>query len=149
MNKSIIYAIDMVLLVGTLLILLMSINYAAPLVIAPVSNLTETDVLMTVGNVETIFLDTSNNFQNAQTFLLSDGLTLELFPGTYFIKYSEESITQIRSFIIQSNVILTFRKVGKSYEIINGGEKNIRVELNDINSKVDEVILTSNKGGKS
>jgi len=148
MNKSHIYIIDMALIVSTLLIIIATIGYSSPLVVAPISeNITTSEVLFTLKDTNEILIDDNLNFSSPKSYLLTNGLKLELQPNIYYLKATEDTFSQIITLDVKSDVVLELKKNGENFDIINSGKKSLKVEVYDLNSMVDEMRLNPYSGG--
>ncbi len=118
MDKKKIYAIDMILIVGTLFALILLIGYARPLVVAPVDDGNDSDSLFEFESVDEILIGKSLEFDNAERIHLRDGLVIRLKTGVYYWKISEGDI---REFTILDEIELRFVDLGDRYGVVSDG----------------------------
>ena len=83
-----ILAVDFVFIVGSLFVILLTVGYASPLVIAPIENETirESEVLFSIQKSDNLYIDSNINFTSPKQYLLKEGLEFDLKPGVYYFK---------------------------------------------------------------
>ena len=118
MNGKKIYAIDVVLIVGTLFALILLIGYARPLVVAPVDDGNSSDSLFEFKSVDEIFIGKSLELDDAGRIHLSDGLVIRLKAGVYYWKISEGDVREVT---ILDEMELKFVDLGDRYGVMSDG----------------------------
>lgn len=146
--KKIIYAVDGIVLVGSLFVIILMIGYIQPMVIAPVSNLeTSESVLFSIDRAERILIDSNMEFSNPRVFSVGEGLEINLDPGEYYWK--AEGIvgmkTEIRRLTILSKIDLRLREIKEGYEVINIGNVDLNVEMYNQSEYLGSFKLNSNQ----
>jgi hypothetical protein len=139
LNKKVIYGIDFVIVVGTLIGLIVLFGYARPLVIGPVDDYESmnTSVLFSFEKADVILIDDNLEFSSPQRIFAQDYLVVHLEPGKYYWKIEGALPSSIRSLTINSVVDLKLRKAGgekDEYEVVNAGNTPLDVEVyhNDV-----------------
>ena len=139
-----IYKIDLVMIVGSLIVLLVLIGYMRPMVIAPLDDYktAETEILFSIEKAEKIFIDDNLDFTTPDEYLVVDGLKIDLEPGIYYWKAVGVLDSHIRTLTIRSEVSLELRDIGgKGYGIFNAGNVRLNVDVYNGSSLVDKVKL--------
>jgi hypothetical protein len=129
-NKKII-AIDLVLVVGSLLIIGGLVGYAQPLAIAPINDLetTETGVLFEFEKANVILIDDNLEFSSPQEIYVQDNLVVNLKPGVYYWKVKGVLSSEVKKLTIESEVDLKLRELEEKYEIVNSGNTKLNVDI--------------------
>ncbi len=136
MKKTIKYAIDFVLIVGTAFLLLFLVGYVRPLVIAPLDGLktTENSVLFSFEKADTILIDDNIEFTSPEKIHVKDNLIVNLKPGTYYWKVQGISQSEIRKLTIESEIDLKLKEKDLEkgvYDIVNAGNTVLDVGVYD------------------
>ena len=130
--KKIVYAIDGILLIGSLFALTLLIGYVNPMVISPIDNFeTAESVLFSIEKAEKIFIDSDIDFSNPKEYSVKDGLEINLEPGEYYWKASNSVgfETDIRKLTILSKIDLKLIKTSEGYDITNAGNIKLNVDV--------------------
>lgn len=135
--------IDMVLIFGTIIFLAGFVNYAQPLIIAPIDNLETTNsaVLFEFERGNVILIDDNLEFSSPQRIYAEDNLIINLKEGKYYWKIEGVMKSDVREFTILSEVNLKLKKVKDKYRIVNAGNVELDVDIYDNRSFVGNVIL--------
>lgn len=133
----------MVLVVGTIIFLAGFVNYARPLVIAPLDNLetTNTSVLFEFERGNVILIDDNLEFSSPDKIYAKDDLIINLKAGKYYWKIEGVFDSNVREFTILSEVNLKLKRVDDKYRIVNAGNVELDVEIYENRSKVSNIIL--------
>ena len=145
MEMKKIWAIDAVLIVGTLIAVFVLIDYAQPLVIAPTDDFTttETKVLFEFAG-EKILIDDNLEFNSPDEYAAKDGLIINLKPGVYYWKAVRGFESETRKLTIESEIDLRLNEKGDGeYEIVNAGNVELDVEVYRDDELVGSLILGS------
>ena len=144
-DKKVIYALDLILIVVTGFVLLYLIGYARPLVIAPLDeySTTENQVLFEFKKGEKIIIDDNLEFSSPEEIYAEENLVVTLDPGTYYWKISGVMESEVRMLTILSKIEL--RIINSSddgnYELVNAGNVDLDVEVYSGEEKVNEILL--------
>lgn len=143
MKTKHIQKIDLVLIVGTFMLLMFLVGYSTPLIIAPLDEFetTNSSVLFSIERAEFILVDDNIEFTSPETFNVQDGLVINLKPGVYYWKAESVLKSEIRKLTINSEVDLKLRKLEQGYEITNAGNTKLDVEVYNGTSLIDKVKL--------
>jgi len=146
-TKKQIYAIDAILIVGTLAVLILIAGYAQPLIIAPINELetSNTSVLFSFEKGNAIYLDDNPDFTSPEKIFVKDNLIINLKPGTYYWKAEGLLESEVRTLTINSEVDLRLKDAGENYEVVNSGNTRLKVGIYDNNTLVGNVILDVDK----
>ncbi len=148
LGKREIYLMDIIVVVGTLIVLLGVIRYAQPLINAPLDNFTtaETIILFELERGTILLVDDTPDFTSPERIPITDKLLISLKPGVYYWKVDGILDSPIRKLIVVSTVDLRLRAAGEKYEVINIGTVSANVTFYE-----NETILTSRviEAGKS
>lgn len=138
-----IYKIDLVLIVGSLIALFFLVGYVQPLVIAPLDNYksTGTEVLFLIEKADRLLIDDNLDFTTPEEYLVEDGLKIDLKPGEYYWKAVGVLGSKIRTLTITSEVNLELRKIGADYEVVNAGNVRLNVDIYNGTELVDKIKL--------
>jgi hypothetical protein len=142
-NKKHILAIDLIVVVGTLLIIAGFVGYARPLVIAPVNEFstTESKVLFSFVKGNSILIDDNLDFSSPDEIFAEDNLIINFKPGVYYWKIKGILGSEIRTFTIESEIDLKIKEGEENYEIVNSGNEKLNVDIYDFDLKTGTVIL--------
>jgi len=149
-NKKIIYGIDLLFLVGTLLTLFFLVGYVRPLVIAPINNLetSNSSVLFTFEKGSIVLIDDNLNFSSPDKIYAEDNLVINLKPGIYYWKVSGITDSQIRTLTIISQIDLRLRESENGVEVVNSGNEELSVEVYEKEKLVDSFVLEKDNSQK-
>ena len=140
-------AIDFVIIAGTLIGLLGLVGYARPLVIGPSDNYetSNNSVLFSFDKGEVILIDDNKEFSSPEKIYAEDYLVVNLKPGKYYWKIDGALPSSTRELTIKSVVDLKLKRYGEGYQVSNGGNTQLDVEIyenqilnNTITLDVDE-----------
>ena len=147
MKAKNVYAIDLVLIVGTVVCLIFLVGYSEPLVIAPIGEFetTNSSVLFSIEKAEFIFIDDNIDFTSPEKFDVEDGLMINLKPGVYYWKAESVLKSEVRKLTINSEVDLKLRELEKGYEITNAGNTRLDVEVYNGTSLVSKIKLDTDE----
>lgn len=147
-NKHI-YAIDLALIVGTLIVLIVMVGYARPLVIAPIDDevTSETAVLFEFDKADKILIDENVEFTSPREIYVENDLVVNLKPGIYYWKVEGILESEVRELTIINEIDLKVRESDDKYEVINSGNSDLNVDIyrdgnltESITLKVDESV---------
>ena len=143
MRKRVVYIIDFVVLVVSVVVLLFAMDYVQPLIIAPDDGYTtrNTTVLFSFEKANAILIDDNPAFSSPETITAQDNLVISLRPGIYYWKVKGIVASEIRRLEILSEVNLQLRSVGEHYEVINVGNVPLDVAIYDNENLVGNVVL--------
>ena len=144
MKNKHIYAIDLVLIIGSLISVLFLVNYSTPLVISPLNNYetTETAILFSIEKADSILIDDNSDFTTPEEYSVSDGAEINLKPGIYYWKAVGISSSETRTLTINSEIDLRLEKLDNgNYDVVNAGNTRLNVEAYNGTKLVDEFKL--------
>lgn len=146
MNKKYILGIDLLVVVGTLIVIAVLVGYARPLVIAPTDKLstTNTAVLFSFEKANLILIDDNLEFSSPEEIYVKDNLVINLKPGIYYWKVVGALPSEVRKLTIESEVDLKLRRVASgndSYEIVNSGNAELNVDVYQGEKLAGNVVL--------
>jgi len=124
-NKNII-VIDLVLIVGTLILLGSLYSFSSPVFFAPE---TDESVLVDIGDAEVFLIDDDGEFNSPEAILVEDGVILSLEPGFYYWKYTGTVNSEIGWFQIETDVELEIRDIEGRFVIVNIGEESLDIDV--------------------
>jgi hypothetical protein len=138
MKTNKIYAIDLILIVGSLVFLLVLVGYSQPMILAPLDNLkTSESVLFSVENAQEILIDDNLDFTSPERYVLEDSLRITLDPGKYYWKAVGILPSEIRSLEIKSRVELKLISNNGEYSVVNIGNTRLDVDVYNGTKLVD------------
>ena len=131
MKTKHIYAIDLAMIVGSLLLLIVVVGYVRPLVIAPLDDLDTTNdsVLFLIEKADLILIDDNVEFTSPEEINVKEGILIKLTPGVYYWKAVGVLESSIRTLTINSEVDLRIKKIGEDYGLVNAGNVNLNIEV--------------------
>ena len=145
MNKmKIIRTIDFAVIIGSLISVILVVQYARPMVIAPLNdvNTTNEKVLFEFANAEKILIDDNINFTSPEEIAAEDNLVVNLKPGHYYWKIVGLMESEIKEFTINSEIDLKIKKLRDSYyEITNNGNSKLNVDVYDNGGLTGSIVL--------
>jgi len=139
-----IFAIDSILIGASLIIILGLIGYVQPRVISPIDNLitNEKTVIFSINNGESILIDDNPEFSSPEQVYIRDNALITLKPGVYYWKIKKDNINEIRKLTIVSKVDLKIIKAGDIYNLVNGGNTRLNVEVYDNQTQINKFELS-------
>lgn len=142
-KNKLIYAIDFIIIVGTLVSLIYMARYARPMVIAPSDGFNSTTgVLFEFERADYILIDDNKNFTSPEKIYAEDNLVVNLEPGHYYWKVVGALSSEVREMTINSNVELKMKKIAEDrYEVVNSGNVNLNVDMYNKGKYTGSVIL--------
>jgi len=147
-----IYKIDLVLIIGSLLVLLVLIGYVRPLVIAPIDGYetTNTGILFSIEKAERLLIDDNFEFSTPDEYYLKDDLKIDLSPGKYYWKTIGLATSEVRTLTIKSEVNLELREVkGDGYDVINIGNVVLNIDVYNGTNLIERKKLGIGESTKS
>ena len=139
-------AIDMVLIVGSLIVLAWLVGFSSPLVISPIADYESvgSDILFYIENADKILIDNDMDFVDADEYLLREGFKLSFEPGIYYWKAVGVMESEVRSLTIVDAVVLNvIESKNGSYEVVNAGSIGLNVEIYNNESEFVENVSLS------
>lgn len=149
MKSKKIYIIDTMVIISTLLVLITLIGYSTPLIIYPIQEINQSEILFTIQNSDMLLIDDNLNFTSPEIYKLKDKLQLDLEPGKYYFKFIRQDYNQINTFEIKSGITLEFQEHENSFNLINIGENPLIIRVYDQKSQIHETELLTRKQIKS
>jgi hypothetical protein len=146
--KRTILLIDFVLVVGSLIAVGFFVDYARPLVIAPINDYktTNSSILFEFEKAELILIDDNLEFVSPKKIYVEDNIIINLKPGVYYWKVLGTLESEIREFTIESNVDLKVREsLEGNYEVVNAGNTKLEVEIYDHGRFTEKIVLDVNE----
>jgi len=145
MNKKHILVLDLIMVVGTLLVITVLVGYGRPLVISPLDDLTTTNASVLFSfealNEVLILIDDNMEFTSPEEIYVQDNLVINLKPGEYYWKIESGFTSEIRKLTIESEVELKLKKLEDGYEVVNSGNVRLNVDIYDGDILVGDVVL--------
>ncbi len=139
-----ILVIDLVLIVGSLMIIAGVVGYARPLVIAPIDELitTNNSVLFVFEKGERILIDDNIGFSSPQVYEVMDDIVINLKPGFYYWKVEGALDSEIRQLTIQSYLDLRLKESRNGdFELVNAGNAELNVEVYEDGELKENVVV--------
>lgn len=140
-NKNI-FAIDLILLVGTLVVLLGAFSfYNEPVALSPEDGFQSrnTFVLFEFENAQVILIDDNTEFTSPTRYNVEDNFVIRLDPGVYYWKIEGEN--ELREFTIESEVSLRLREENGRYAVVNAGNEELEVDVYEFGELKENVVL--------
>jgi len=137
------YKLDAFVLGITLIGILLSLNFARPLLISPVNyfSTTESEILFSFENADRILIDDNLDFTSPEIIEVKDNLKIVLEPGVYYWKAEGILESEIRSLTVESRVDLKLKKISEGeYGLVNAGNVVLNVEVYN-GAELDEKIV--------
>ena len=151
MANRMILKIDLVLIIGSLVVLVFLVGYVSPLVIAPLDNYEslERRVLFSIEKADRLLIDDNMEFSSPDEYSAEDGLKIDLEPGKYYWKAVGVVNSEVRTLTINSEVSLELRVSDEgNYEVVNAGNVWLDVDVYDGEELVDKVKLSVGDGSR-
>jgi hypothetical protein len=138
-------AIDLIVVALTAIALLGVVGYARPLVISPIDNLetSNNSVLFSFAKADTIIIDDDMEFKTPMTIHAQDNLIVTLKPGKYYWKIDGALQSEVHELTILSTVDLRLRENGDEYDIVNGGNTKLSVDIYNNSNLTGTIFLES------
>jgi hypothetical protein len=142
MNKKII-VVDLILVLGSLLLISGLVGYSMPLVVAPLDDYVSTNgsVLFEFDNADLILIDDNLDFTSPDKIYVQNDLVVKLKPGTYYWKIQGMKESDIRKLTIESEVSLRLKKFENEYKVVNSGNDRLNVDIYDGGKLAGNVVL--------
>ncbi|MBT3398353.1 hypothetical protein HN418_05285 [archaeon] len=139
---------DLVLIVGSLILLIFLVGYVSPMVIAPIDDYEtmESEILFSIDKAERLLIDDNVEFTSPEEFAVSDGLKITLEPGEYYWKAVGVVKSEVRTLTIKSVVDLRLKEMENSYGVVNAGNVRLNVDVYNGSELVDKVSLEIGDG---
>ena len=146
-NKKHIILIDLILVVGSLIVVAGLVGYTQPLVIGPIDDLetSNTSILFSFENANVILIDDNPDFSSPEEIFVEDNLVINFKPGVYYWRIKGISESTVRKLTIVSEVNLKVRKAEgdqeNKYDLVNAGNVPLEVDIFENGSLRTDVIL--------
>lgn len=142
-KKKHIIAVDLVLVVGSLVVIMLLVGYSRPLVIAPINvmNTSGTSVLFEFEKADMILIDENSGFTSPREIYVRDNLEVSLKPGVYYWKVKGTFESDVRKLTILSEVSLKIKENKNSVEVVNSGNTPLDVAIYDKETLVANLSL--------
>jgi hypothetical protein len=140
MNKKML-AIDLILIVGSLLIIGSLFSFSTSVFLSPGDEFVNSeDVLFDFERPEVIWLDDNIDFESPKIIFVEDGEIIRLEKGTHYFKFSGELFNEIREITVLSDISLKLRfsSDGERVEVVNAEENRLRVNVFDADDELQE-----------
>ena len=142
-NKKIL-AIDLVLVLGSLLVIAGLVGYTQPKVIAPIDDYVSTNgnVLFEFKKADLILIDDNIKFSSPTEIHVKDGILVNLKPGNYYWKIIGVFESEVRQLTIKSEIELRLNeKEDGNYEVVNSGNTKLNVDVYNNGKLTGKVAL--------
>ena len=151
MNKKHIVIFDLILVIGSLVLIAGLIGYSRPLVIAPVDGLqtTETAVLFEFEKANLILIDDNLSFTSPQEIYAEDNLVINLKPGIYYWKIIGARESEVRELTVESEIDLKIKESGQNYSVVNAGNTRLNVDIYDRGELKGKIVLDVDESKES
>ncbi|MBT3577705.1 hypothetical protein HOA55_01595 [archaeon] len=148
MESKNVLKLDLVLIVGSLILLIFLVGYVSPMVIAPIDDYEtmESEILFSIDKAERLLIDDNVEFTSPEEFAVSDGLKITLEPGEYYWKAVGVVKSEVRTLTIKSVVDLRLKEMENSYGVVNAGNVRLNVDVYNGSELVDKVSLEIGDG---
>lgn len=143
-KKRHIIALDLLIVVGSLIFIMWLVGYSRPLVIAPINdmNTTSTSVLFEFEKADLILIDDNLEFTSPDEIYVKDNLVVNLKPGIYYWKAKGSLESQVRKLTILSEVNLKIKEGNDKVELVNSGNTELEVNIYNQDTLVGNVSLS-------
>lgn len=146
MHKKHIMVLDSIVVFVTLVTLVGIFMFARPTLYSPTEGYSTTGaVLFSFERGEIILIDDNLDFTSPQKIIVKDNIVVHMQPGTYYWKVEGALDSQIRSFSVNSVVDLRLEDNGNGYDIVNGGNTMLDVEVYDQGTLTGRVVLDTDE----
>ncbi|NCO11628.1 hypothetical protein CO038_03855 [Candidatus Pacearchaeota archaeon CG_4_9_14_0_2_um_filter_39_13] len=142
-DKKVVYGIDFILIVGTLIGVFFAVGYVQPLVIGPIDGLETTNgsILFEFEKANLILIDDNPEFTSPEEIHAEDNLIVNLKPGVYYWKVEGALPGETRQLTIISEVSLKLKESSSGYSLVNSGNTRLNVDIYEDGKKTGDVIL--------
>jgi hypothetical protein len=125
--------IDFALIIVSAAVLMFTIGFSQPLVIAPIDNYmtTDTQVLFSIEKGDKLLIDDNIEFTSPDEYEVVDGLELEFSPGRYYWKAIGVGFSEVRTLTIESQVSLEVVEDENNFSVVNSGNIELLVDVYD------------------
>ncbi|MBU1052087.1 MAG: hypothetical protein KJ718_06065 [Nanoarchaeota archaeon] len=132
MKKKKILIWDLILVVGTVLIILgggVYVNYSKGVAFSPPDDVESTLVLFRFENVNRILVDIERGFGSAREYDVEDDLVITLEPGVYYWKLQGDGFSEVRKIETGTKVSFMLKELGDgSYWVVNADNAVLNVD---------------------
>jgi hypothetical protein len=147
-EKRKVFAIDLILIVGTLLMALLTFGYYESSKIVLLSpDMDESFVLFEFVGTGEVIVGESLEFNSPRVYYAKDNSVIELDGGTYYLKLVGEGYNEIRELVVESEIKLMLRESSVGYEIVNVGYDRLDVDVYRNDEYEESVKLGISEGG--
>ncbi len=138
-----IHKIDLVMIVGSLVVLMFLVGYVNPLVVAPLDEFetSEREVLFVIDKADVLLIDDNLDFTTPDEYRVKDGLKINLGPGKYYWKVIGILNSDIKTLTINSVVDLKLVEIEEGFGVVNSGNVRLDVDVYNGTELVDKVKL--------
>ena len=139
-----VYKIDMVVILVSVFVLMILVGYTSPLVIAPLDEYetNENSILFVIENADKLLIDDNIDFTTPEEYVIGEGLKINLKPGKYYWKAVGVFKSEIKSFTINSEVVLELKEIEEGrYGVVNSGNTRLNVDVYNGTFVVDKMTL--------
>jgi hypothetical protein len=138
--------IDALCLVVTIAVIVGFFVFFQPKLYSPIQGLTTTGaVLFSFSNGDYILIDDNAQFTSPQRYEVQDDLIITLNPGNYYWKVVGAVSSEIRQLTIQSIVDLRLRESKDGYDLVNGGNTKLDVDIYENGTLTGKAVLDIDK----
>ena len=143
-----VYKIDLVVVLISLVVVVGLVGYASPLVIAPLDDYesNENEVLFVIENADYLLVDDNVGFTTPDRYNIEEGLGLNLLPGKYYWKAVGVLEGEVRTLTIYSEVNLELVETEEGYGVVNVGNVKLNVDVYNGSKLVDKVRVGVSEG---
>ena len=141
-----ILVIDIILIVGTLLLIAGFVGYARPLVIAPLDDYvtSENSVLFVFDKADVVYIDDNLQFTSPQEIYVTDEIMVSLPPGVYYWKVEGALSSEIRQLTIESSIDLKIRESENgTISVVNSGSVPLEVSVYNKGVLSERIVVDS------
>lgn len=133
---------DLLVVVGSLVIVAFLFGYARPLVIAPLEGATEYQNELFVFDKDcSVFVSDNINFIEENEITVNDGSIVEIDEGTQYWKIVCSSFSDIRTITAISDITLKFMLTNENIKVVNADSSDLTVDVYDDSTKVNTFSL--------
>ena len=149
-NKKYLLLIDVILVLGSLLIVGGLVGYSRPLVIAPIDDYITADssVLFKFEKADLVLIDENLDFSSPREIYVDDNIVINLEPGIYYWKVVGALESSVRQLTIESEINLKIKASGDdTYEVVNSGSSQLDVDVYDKGVLTGKITLDIDESG--
>jgi len=141
-------AIDLILVVGTLLMILLALGYyeSSKLVLLSPGEVDETLVLFEFVGTGEVIVDENLDFDSPEVYFAEENPVIQLERGTYYFKLIGEGWNEIREVEVESEISLMLGATSEGYEVVNVGGERLDVDVY-LNDEYEESVKVGISGG--